>query len=318
MISTIEASAGTRWYRSYRLNSFNRAQGNFPLESSLGERKQWHRKCWCTFWRNPFRIVLRYFSAHKPTLLHNFSRNSFVFYRFPAVDGATCIEMERQRQKREWHFSNLWWECFNLRDIMQLFLLIAARASTKVMQLVSTLASDLNSWRHCNSSRRLAFRMIWFLSDKSFTKPYGRNFYNIKIHWNQIKQLFFFVSIQFRCLRKTNLHASCKQSVEKLCFVFQLFRGARASLLINIRNSRSRKWFRATFVENEDELMEIYSNILVLLCWVKTLEKFAKGKSTKASRFRLEKVKVQCFKKLLEYFFHGFWEFSYRKTAFWI
>ena len=172
------------------------------------------------FLAQPVRIVLRYFSAHKPTLLHNFSRNSLVFYWFP-VDGA--IEMERKRQKREWHFSNLWWERFNLRDIMQLFLLIAAKTSLKVMQLVSTLASDLNSWRHCNVPRRLAFRMIWFLSDKSFTELYGRNFYNIKIHWNQIKQLFFFVFIQFRCLRKTNLHASCKQSVEKLCFVFSFF-----------------------------------------------------------------------------------------------
>ena len=160
------------------------------------------------FLAQPVRIVLRYFSAHKPTLLHNFSRNSLVFYRFPAVDGA--IEMERKRQKREWHFCNLWWECFNFRDIMQLLLLIAARASTKVMQLVSTLASDLNSWRHCNSPRRLVFRMIRFHSDKSFTELYGRNFYNIKTHWNQIKQLFFSflfnsdVYVKLTCMHHVN------------------------------------------------------------------------------------------------------------------
>lgn len=123
------AQAGTPWHRNYWSNIFNRARRNFPLVERL---KQWHRKFWCTFWRNLL-LVFRHTSPHCCINSHEKVQCFIDFLRW-------------KKTKAKMTFSATYdvkFKSFNLRDITQLTFVDCR----KMMQLVSDLASDENFWR---------------------------------------------------------------------------------------------------------------------------------------------------------------------------
>lgn len=182
------ARAGTTWHRNYRSNFFNRVRRNFPLRRTL---KQWHRKLWCTFWRNS-RLFFRHTSLHCCTTSHGTVQCFIDFSRW-------------KKTKARMTFSAIYDVKFKASC-----LLIAAR------------------W--CNLS--LLRRQTMNFDVEIFPK-------------HKIKSNNF-----FRCLRKVNMHASCKQSVEKLCFSFQFY-SELAQCLWTTRKFQSLKRSRPTFISKQ-------------------------------------------------------------------